>query len=146
MTFDIDPRASQQDTFRNDLAQLQSTGETIAAEVAAVSDTRGVADACNRTWMHVETCTLFLHSLVIEDNLTSDARAADPLEATRTYLAAAQAQVKGVMSDEYEPAVAQKRLTMALALADTTLGLLSGYLDDVADRQRAQQDSRGWRG
>lgn len=146
MSFDTNPQFSQQDTFRSDLSQLQSAGETIGAEIAAVSDSGGVAAACHKAWMHVETCTLFLHSLVIEDNLTSDARAADPLEATRTYLAAAQAQIKGVMSDEYDPAVAQKRLSMALALSDTTLGLLSGYLNDVADRQRAQQDTRGWRG
>jgi hypothetical protein len=83
---------------------------------------------------------------VLEDNLTSDARAVDPLEAMRTYLAGAEAQVKGVMSEEYDIQISQKRLTMAIALANTTLDLLSTYMDDLANQQRTQFDSPGWRG
>jgi hypothetical protein len=54
------------------------------------------------------------------------------------------------MSNEYEIDVAKKRLTMAVALADTTLELMSGHVDAVAQQQRAQLDaaqrSRGWGG
>jgi hypothetical protein len=150
MSFDLNAQLAQQDALRNDLSQLRSSGDAIQADIDAVTDSKGVAALCNKAWMHVESTDLFLHGLVLEDNLTSDARAADPLEAMRTYLAGAEAQVKGVMSDEYEVDIAKKRLTMAVALTDTTLELLSGYVDDIAKQQRAQldaaqQSSRGWR-
>jgi hypothetical protein len=150
MSFDLNAQLAQQDALRNDLSQLRSSGDAIQTDIDAVTDSKGVASLCNKAWMHVESTDLFLHSLVLEDNLTSDARATDPLEAMRTYLAGAEAQVKGVMSDEYEVDIAKKRLTMAVALADTTLDLLSGYVDDVAKQQRAQLDaaqrsSLGWR-
>jgi hypothetical protein len=150
MSFDLNAQLAQQDALRNDLSQLRSSGDAIQTDIDAVTDSKGVASLCNKAWMHVESTDLFLHGLVLEDNLTSDARAADPLEAMRTYLAGAEAQVKGVMSDEYEVDIAKKRLTMAVALADTTLDLLSGYVDDIAKQQRAQLDaaqrsSLGWR-
>ena len=135
MSFDRSGIPSQQDVFRSDLSQLSSSGAGIQADIDAVTDARGVASACHKVWMHIETCSTFLHDLVLEDNLTSDARAADPLEAIRTYLGGAAAQVKGVMSDEYEIQTAQKRLTMAIALAATTLELLSNYMDDLANQR-----------
>jgi hypothetical protein len=69
----------------------------------------------------------------------------------RTYLAGAETQVKGVMSNEYEIDVAKKRLTMAVALADTTLELMSDHVEAVTQQQRAQleaaqHNSHGWRG
>jgi hypothetical protein len=151
MSFDMNAHLAQQDALRSDLTQLRSSGDAIQADIDAVTDSKGVASACNKSWMHVESTTVFLHDLVLEDNLTTDARAADLLEAMRTYLAGAEAQVKGVMSDEYEVDIVKKRLTMAVALADSTLELLSGYVDDIAKQQRAQldatqHDSHGWRG
>jgi hypothetical protein len=150
MSFDLNAQLAQQDALRNDLTQLRSSGDAIQAAIDAVTDVKGAAVLCSKAWMHVESTDLFLHSLVLEDNLTSDARAVDPLEAMRTYLAGAEAQVKGVMSDEYEVDVAKQRLTMAVALADTTLELLAGYVDDIAKQQRAELDatqhgSHGWR-
>jgi hypothetical protein len=150
MSFDPNEQLAQQDAFRNDLSQLRSSGDAIQADIDAVTDIKGAAALCNKAWMHVEGTDLFLHSLVLEDNLISDARAVDPLEAMRTYLAAAEVQVKGVMSDEYEVDVAKKRLTMAVSLADTTLELLAGYVDDISKQQRAQLDEaqqahHGWR-
>lgn len=145
MSYDRSGQLNQQDVLRSDLSQLRSSGEGIQSEIDAFADAKGVASACHKSWMHIETCNLFLHDLVLEDNLSSDARAADPLEAMRTYLAGAAAQVKGVMSEEYEIPTAQKRLTMAIALADTTLGLLWSHLDDVANQQRTELDSPGWR-
>lgn len=146
MSFDASKQSGQQDILRSDLTQLRSSGDAVQTDIDGVVDAKGAASACHKSWMHIETCTLFLHSLVLEDNLTSDARAVDPLEAMRTYLAGAEAQVKGVMSEEYDIQTSQKRLTMAIALANTTLDLLSTYMDDLANQQRTQFDSPRWRG
>jgi hypothetical protein len=151
MSFDLNAQLAQQDALRSDLRQLRSSGDAIQTDIDAIVDSKGIASACNKSWLHVESTNLFLHDLVLEDNLTSDARAADPLEAMRTYLAGAETQVKGVMSDEYEIDVAKKRLTMAVALADTTLELMSDHVEAVAQQQRAQleaaqQNSHGWLG
>lgn len=145
MSFDASGQISQHDALRNDLTQLRSSGDAIQTNLDAVVDAKGVASVCHQVWMHIETCTLFLHSLVLEDNLTSDARAVDPLDAMRTYLAGGETQVKGVMSEEYEVDIARKRLTMALALADTTLEQLSNYMDELSSRLQSQASSPGWR-
>jgi hypothetical protein len=151
MSFDLNAQLAQQDALRNDLRELRSSGDTIQTDIDATVDSKGIASACNKSWLHVESTSLFLHDLVLEDNLTSDARAADPLEAMRTYLAGAGAQVKGVMSSEYEVDVAKKRLTMAIALADMTLELMSDHVEAIAQQQKAQSEaaqynSHGWRG
>lgn len=150
-SFSFNPQFARQDALRSELAQLRSSGDAIQAAIDAAVDLKVTASVCAKSWLHVESTTVFLHHLVLEDNVTSDARAADPLEAMRTYLASAESQVKGVMFDEYELGVAQKRLSMAIALAHTTLDLLSDELDDIAQRQQSQVDetqrgSASWRG
>jgi hypothetical protein len=146
MSFDVSGQLSQHDILRSDLTQLRSSGDAIQTDLDAVVDAKGAASACHKVWMHIETCTLFLHNLVLEEDLTSDARAVDPLDAMRTYLGGAEAQVKGVMSEEYEVDIAKKRLTMAMALADTTLEQVSSYMDELSSRLQTRVNSPGWRG
>ena len=150
MTFNPNTSLAHEETLRSGLDRLRSSGDDVRADAQAAADTRAIGAVCRDLLVHVESLTLFLNDLVIEQPIDSGAGSSDPVGVVRACIAGAQDQVKQVMSNEYEVDVARKRLSMASGLADAALESLSHYIDEVSTRQ-AHMDttdggSSGWRG